>query len=82
MAIVACNIHSRLQHERREGDTRNPADKANDREDTEEKEHDSTSILLFREVIDSRGESENDIQNARCPDESFGEISSAHEICP
>lgn len=80
MSVAAGYIHGSLQHEGSEWDTRDPTDETDDREDAEEEEHDSTSILLARDVVDSGCEGENDVENTGRPDEGLGEVSCAHEI--
>lgn len=82
MAVAARNVHCRLQHEGREGNTRDPADEADDRENAEEQEHDSTSILLARDVVDTSRERKDNVEDARDPDEGLGEVTRAQKVQP
>lgn len=82
MAVFPCDVHTSLQHEGRKRDARDPTDEANYCEYTEYQERDSTTILLATDIVDTRRERKNDIQDPSHPNESFRKESRAHKICP
>lgn len=80
--VPSGHVHGGLQHKGSEWDSRDPANETDDCEDAEDEEHDTTSILLARDVIDSCCQGEDNVENAGRPDEGLGEVSCAHEIEP
>lgn len=82
MPKAARDVHGLLQHDHREGDSRDPRDEAKDAENAENDKHDSCWISVLDEIIDGCPESEEDIQYAGDPDELLCKSTCCEEIGP
>lgn len=69
MAKLLRDVDRGLQHQDAEGNARNPADEAEDVEDTEYQEDDTTGPVTTREHVNRGHESKNDVEDTSDPDE-------------
>lgn len=82
VSMVSGNVHRGLEHQRAERDPRDPAYEADDGEDAKHEEDDTPAILPPRDVVDTRCECEDDVQDARHPDEELRKVAGAKEVRP
>ena len=82
MTETAGDVHGLLQHDHREGDARDPGHEADDAEDAEDDKHHGCRVVVFDEVVDGGAEGEDDVQDARDPDELLGEGAGGEEVAP
>lgn len=80
MAVLARDVDGDLHHVGCERDAGDPADEADDGEDAENEEDYATAVLPPNDVVDTSGESEDDVQDARDPDEELGEVSRTEKV--
>jgi hypothetical protein len=74
VAIGLGDVDRRLQHQNREWDSRDPGNEADDCEDAEDEEHYATTPVFPGKHVDGSDETGDDVENARDPDELFGEL--------
>ncbi len=73
MAVAFGDIDGGLQHQHAKGNARAPAEEADDHEDGEEQEDDAARVVAAGQHVDGRGESEDDVEDARQPHKLLGE---------
>lgn len=80
MAVVLRHVDRDLEHQHREGNPRDPGDEADDVEDGEDEEDDGGAVLVPREVDGCCADPEHDLEDARDPDDLFGEGADHPEV--
>ena len=75
-------IHCCLQHHNAKRNPRDPANKAYHAENRKQQEDDRGAVIMPRKVVPGCREAEDDVQDARNPDELLGEVSGEQEVDP
>lgn len=80
VAILLAHGNTRLQHQRREGNPRDPCVKGKHQEEGKDGEHNGGTPVASPEVEGSRTDGEDDVQNTRDPDELLGEYAGKPDV--
>ena len=76
------HVHGLLEHNHAERNSGYPAHETDDGEDTEYGENHSSRIIVLHKVVYCRSDAEDDMQDARYPDELLCKSSSYCEVGP
>jgi len=80
MAMVLGHISGGLQHEDAEWYSRNPCVKAVGRERRQDEEGDPSSIVFPDYIVDSRAQTQDDVENPRYPNKLLCKLTSKHDV--